>query len=138
MLFRSIMDERDDKKIIRYMQLYPESDPGKQPDGIFSNEEEYLLDFMNFVYNWKAFCDFAKSHNIKLFFSTWSSADQTNLKDLELFDNYIYQNENMLAEYFLDKKLSPTRKRDGHHGVEYHEFWADLFFSKFNSNEFDF
>jgi len=102
-----------------------------------STPKEYLEDFVNFLINWKTFCELCKSNNVKLIFSTWDILDGTNLKDTG-FDNFFEMEFGEKLKKFTknwydnnDIKPDDNKKRDGHRGRIIHNYWADEFYKQY-------
>ena len=133
------------KKDVRYVQKYFNINNKKVYDstGKVVNVEigidEYYLDFINFSYMWKNFVSFCKLNNIKLFATSWAFMDRINIYNLGIFDNFFNYDDDY-AYHLAVKKYKPkemikkAKKRDGHHGVIFHELWADLFYRKYLEN----
>lgn len=98
---------------------------------------QYMENFLKFLYSWKVFCELCEAKNIKLFFSTWDKRDHYNLMGRKLFTNFVeLSNENLM--FFMntyyknnDPKTTDIRKRDNHHGVLIHNFWANEFYKEY-------
>ena len=94
--------------------------------------EKYKKIFLDFVISWRLFEDFCNASGIKLLWGTWSEIDNYNVGKLRLFKNFVSLNQEDLLQnidrYRKDAKLidGDIKKRDGHHGRLFHEYWADL------------
>lgn len=101
------------------------------------SHQQYLENFVNFLYTWKIFVNFCKEKNIRLIFSTWDIIDNENLSKLNIFDEYFSTRTpdiyDFSKKYFENKDPLPEdyRKRDGHHGVMTHTFWAEKFYKEY-------
>jgi hypothetical protein len=93
--------------------------------------EEYRKMFIDFVISWKLFEEFCKEANIKLVWGTWEPIDDYNFNKLNIFKNFV-----SLPSYHITINISDYRenakttkkdfsKRDGHHGILFHEYWAN-------------
>lgn len=129
----------------QYQQHYPEIEKDhrskKDARKWFTNSKQYNEDFVNFLINWKTFNELCKTNNIKLFFSTWSNTDIENLLKINIFSNLVNVNpgtlgvEKMTVDYYKDHepKSNDVFKRDGHSGVIFHNFWSEIFYKKYKS-----
>lgn len=109
----------------------------KQHVEITFSHQQYLENFVNFLYTWKLFVNFCKEKNIRLIFSTWDLLDNDNLSNLNIFDEYFSTRTPDInafsKKYFKNKDPLPEdyRKRDGHRGVMFHTFWAEEFYKRY-------
>ena len=125
----------------KHEQLYPKGSYAKisnnnNNEKIFSEEKEYNEDFIKFLLSWKLFNKICTDNNIKLIFSTWDELDSDNIANLNMFENFLNMDLNNNCGTYINKwyesnKKNKTdlKKRDGHHGVVIHNFWADSFYS---------
>ena len=125
----------------KHEQLYPKGSYAKisnnnNNEKIFSEEKEYNEDFIKFLLSWKLFNKICTDNNIKLIFSTWDELDSDNIANLNMFENFLNMDLNNNCVTYINKwyesnKKNKTdlKKRDGHHGVVIHNFWADSFYS---------
>lgn len=120
-----------------YIQKYPTIKSTKfssnihQPIGI--SPEEYKKIFMDFVVSWRLFEDFCESLDIKLIWSSWEEIDDINFTNLKSFKNFLpINNKDMFQEILSNNPNGKVAsnglsKRDGHHGVLTHKYWANKF-----------
>lgn len=102
------------------------------PDLSDQTPERYKKAFIDFVISWRLFEDYCNAAGIDLVWSTWHLLDGYNFDKFRFFNNFvpIYESDmlNNVDKYRKDAKLEPydLKKRDGHHGNLYHEYWADV------------
>ena len=140
---RKYIYDRDTDRFL-YEQIYPsyyfKNDNFKNVNYRIpkSNNIEYKTDFMMFIVMWKMFLDICEDNKVKVLFSTWDRLDHNNIKNSNIFDNFIETNNNVeIAEKFKKtgkeySKYSLT-KRDGHAGTLIHEDWADTFYKGYKN-----
>ena len=101
--------------------------------------QEYKEEFVRFLYAWKIFIELCEAKNIKLIFSTWDLQDSVNLKGANISNNYVHIEKQELwsfvPNYYRINEISSMdkRKRDGHHGVITHAFWAECFYQAYTN-----
>jgi hypothetical protein len=122
----------------KHEQLYPKGVYTNEykNKNTFSEEKEYNEDFMKFLLSWKLFNKICKDNNVKLIFSTWDELDSDNLKNLNMFENFLDMDTKNVCEPYINKWYETNKKtkhdlkkRDGHRGIILHNFWADSFYS---------
>lgn len=102
-----------------------------------STPTEYKEEFIAFLYTWKIFIEFCNEKNIKVIFSTWDLQDSINLKNANIFNNYLHIEKqkvlSFVSNYYRTNEISPIDKlkRDGHHGLIAHTFWAECFYQAY-------
>lgn len=145
--------------MFRYWQIYPDIDSGPNKyskvgingtsgfgQKITSSKEEYLEDYISFLYNWKNFIEFCHSKNITVLFSSWDMIDRENLSESNIFNNYVLINKEIeyefSKEYIKNFPIAESKdfyftKRDGHSGLIFHECWAYKFYEKYKETLHD-
>ena len=103
----------------------------------FSKEREVFLDW---VISWKLFVEYCKSNNVKLVYSSWHTVENKNLQQVNhMFPELFLMDEDDMAKKFEEKRpgmktdTHDLRRRDGHHGILYHEYWAERFYEEIKS-----
>jgi len=103
-----------------------------------STPVEHLENFVQFLYVWKLFCEFCNQKNIRLIFSSWDIEDAINYKIADVFnDDYFALDtiniDEFLKEYYKNNQShkNDIRKRDGHHGIAIHHYWAEQFYKRY-------
>jgi hypothetical protein len=93
--------------------------------------------FINFCIGVKFFEEYCKEAGIKLYWTTWNDLENDNFALANCFQNLFLVNEKNEFENFIEKnrpglKLNKydLNRRDGHHGVLYHQYWAEKFLEK--------
>lgn len=129
----------------KYLQYYP-GGYSKDKKSNLATEEEYRENFMYFITCWKIFNKVCKDNNIKLFFATWDTVDNEMIQSVNMFDNFInipYKNigdnkefNNFMINYYKNNQKTKfdIKKRDGHHGILMHNFWAEQFYKEYSKN----
>jgi hypothetical protein len=127
----------------KYLQYYPQGYyNSKKNISLNSNsehladEKEYKENFIHFLNSWKLFNKICKDNNVRLIFSTWDTMDHDFIDSVNIFDSFIKmplkskEFDDFVVQYYKDKKKSKhdISKRDGHHGILFHNFWADKFY----------
>ena len=108
-------------------------------DGLVT-EGRYREELIRFLMGWKLFERYCESKNIKLIWGTWEHLDNWHYKNIGVFNHFVElpANENANETDAFKKLIQekrPTgkmlkydlRRRDNHHGVLVHEFWASIF-----------
>lgn len=91
----------------------------------------YKKAFIDFIISWRLFEDFCTASGIKLLWGTWQAIDNYNFSKFDIFSSFVSLPEsemfNSIVKYRKDGKLEEydLKKRDGHHGNLYHDYWAD-------------
>lgn len=96
--------------------------------------------FIDFCLGWKLFEEYCKEANIKLYWTTWNQIENDNLKLANCFQN-LFLMELKDFEKFIEYSRPNLKlnkydlsRRDGHHGVLYHEYWAKKFLEQINKD----
>jgi hypothetical protein len=107
------------------------------PQAMLPNE--YRKVFIDFAAGWKLFEDYCKQTDIKLLWGTWEDVDDFNFTNTNIFSNFVpLSKKEFLDNADLSEKYNQGsyRKRDGHHGRLFHEFWANKFLETANEKGF--
>lgn len=127
----------EEESVWHAKQEYPNFWPGGVPpfneDMYISQQlpDKYKKVFLDFVISWRLFEDFCLASGIKMVWGTWQAIDNYNFDKLNLFDNFVPLYEDRMLEnidHYREGAKVTTRdmkKRDGHHGRLFHEYWAD-------------
>jgi hypothetical protein len=120
----------DDKNHFEYVQR-------AWHEGVVT-EKRYKEELIRFIMGWKLFERYCEAKNVKLIWGTWEHRDNGHYKRSAPFNNFIElpaREENHGPFRSFIEKTRPSGKllkydlnrRDGHHGVLIHEFWASIF-----------
>jgi len=120
-------------------KIYPNGEPTTMQKNFYdrSTPKEYKEEFVRFLYNWKIFIELCNEKNIKIIFSTWDLQDSINLKNINIFDDYLHIEKKQILSfgsiYYQTNQPSNTdiKKRDGHHGLIAHNAWAEFFYQAY-------
>ena len=92
--------------------------------------------FIDFVITWKLFEQYCKSNNVKLIWSTWWPDDHHDLEMVETFESFFKIDNDKIQEFIMkvrpDGKINKHdfKRRDGHYGIVWHEYWAESFLNE--------
>lgn len=122
----------------RYIQKHPYDKMVKPDDDPMTlTINQHRKHFIDFCVSWKLFEAYCKEAGIKLIWSTWNYIENPNIKMANCFNNFIEIDDDQgFKDYFLSQRPDGKRlkhdieRRDGHHGILYHEYWAKHFLAE--------
>jgi hypothetical protein len=129
-----------------YVQRYPEK--GNRKDlkkrevkpSVFDQTpmtmDEHRRSIIDFYLGWRMLIEICRTNNVKLLWSTWDYSEYGNYNFFDSSNTIVELSSHAFQNYFIDKRPDgkeqkhDIQRRDGHHGILYHEYWYESFMNE--------
>jgi hypothetical protein len=137
---------KDEDSAWFYIQKFPlRAQVPKEEENFFQNNtsyEDHKQFFIDFSVSWQLFENYCESNGVKLLCSSWDYSEGPNIERFGHLKSFFPIHEEQEIQAFIrskrpDGKLldGDLRRRDGHSGKLYHQYWLEKFDNEISRRE---